>query len=85
MAPDEQSAASMIAEQSPTVILLDRPNTSLEKLDFLFKSPELKEVIILGWSENKLAVYRHQLMEATTDNLTDAIKSLHQSVLLKEQ
>lgn len=76
MVPDEQTASRIVADSSPTVVLLDRPNTNLEKLDFLFKKPELKEIIILGWSDNKLAIYRHQLVEATTDNLTSAIKDL---------
>ena len=74
-APNERSAARLVAELAPTTIIIGRPDTGAEGLGYLFQhQDQVVKVVLLGWSDDKLAVYCRQAVQpATQRNLMEAI------------
>ena len=74
-ASNERSAARLVAELAPTTIVIDRPDIGAEGLGYLFQHQEqVVKVVVLGWSDDKLAVYCRQAVQpATQRNLMEAI------------
>lgn len=75
-APDEKSAESLTAEVAPDIVVIDRPDTRGDELVyFLPWRDKPAKVVVLGWSDNKLAVYcRRQVLPATLQNLLKAVR-----------
>ena len=74
-APDEHTAARLVAELAPTTIVIDRPDIGVEGLGYLFQYQEqVVKVIVIGWSDDKIAVYSRQAVQtATWQNLIEVM------------
>lgn len=72
---DELSDSRFISEYSPSVIVVDRPNTKDVKLDRLFRSIDYPvKVVVIGWDDDKIAIFsRTALEKATRENLIKVI------------
>ena len=72
---NESSASRFISKCSPSVIVVDRPNTRDVKLDRLFRSIDYPiKVVVIGWDDDKIAIFsRTSLGKATKENLTKVI------------
>ena len=72
---NELSASRLISKYSPSVIVVDRPNTRDVKLDRLFRSIDYPiKVVVIGWDDDKMAIFsRTALEKATRENLIRAI------------
>ena len=82
-AANEESARHFIAELAPRTIILDSPDSEVSNLDCLFENPEKAvDVIVLGWKDNKLAIYSREVMEsATSQNLFQALNRQERRIL----
>jgi DNA-binding NarL/FixJ family response regulator len=76
MADDGVSAARLVVELAPSVIVVDRPDTKASDLDRLFQAQGFpSKVVIIGWDENKIAVYsRSEVETATLGNLITLLR-----------
>ena len=74
-APDEESAESLAVEVAPDIVVIDRPDTRVDDLTyFSLGQDKPAKVVVLGWNDDKLAVYSCRLvLTATLQNLIKAI------------
>ena len=75
-APNEVSAAPLIAEFAPSVIITDRTDTeTADRLSFYFQHKDYAvKVVVVGWNDDKIAVYSRDMVQpATIENLAKAI------------
>ena len=72
---NNRQATHLINEFKPETVILDRPKVSVKGLDNVFLSDEFSsKVIVIGWGDDKLAVYTRQgAKDATVQNLIEAI------------
>ena len=72
---NELSASRLISKYSPSIIVVDRPNTKDVKLDRLFRSIDYPiKVVVIGWDDDKIAIFsRTALEKATRENLIKVI------------
>lgn len=67
IASSKRSASRLAAELSSVAILLDQPDTRVEDLSHLFpRSDQTINIMVLGWNDNKLAIYRRRVIEPAT-------------------
>lgn len=80
-APDEVSAARLVAEFAPGVIVIDRPDTGAADLNYLFQHQDYPvKVIVIGWNDDKIAAYSRQALQtATLQNLIKVIRETKES------
>ena len=71
----ELGESRFISEYSPSVIVVDRPNTKDVKLDRLFRSIDYPvKVVVIGWNDDKIAIFsRAALEKATRENLIKVV------------
>jgi len=74
--PDGVSAARLMAEFTPSVIVIDRPDTAAVDLNFFFQHEDYPvKVVVIGWNDDKIAVYsRPTVQPATIRNLIKVIR-----------
>lgn len=74
-APAEQDAERLVAEMAPDVVVIERGDTAVNNLSHFFHwQDKPSRVVVLGWKDDKLAVYsRWPVLPATVENLIRAI------------
>lgn len=74
---DNPDTTQALTELDPDVVILDSPDISVKHLDHLFQQHDkLMKIIVIGWADNKLAVYsRSGVQAATIENLMKAINN----------
>jgi len=75
-APDGVGAARLMAEFTPSVIVIDRPDTAAVDLNFFFQHEDYPvKVVAIGWNDDKIVVYsRSTVQPATIQNLIKVIR-----------
>jgi len=79
IAPDEETAELLCTGLVPDMVIIDRPSVRANEQTCLsMASGKPTKVIVLGWDDNKLAVYScERVMTATVQNL---LKEIHLSL-----
>ncbi len=74
-APTEEGAERLADDFAPDVVVIDRGDTGANNLTRFFHKPDKPaKVIVLGWNDDRLAVYsRWPVLPATCENLIRAI------------
>lgn len=77
-ASSDNSAARLAQELAPSVTVLDRPDTRPTNLKQFFRRQNHSEkVVVVGWNDDKIAVYSRCMVEAATlKNLIKVIKEI---------
>lgn len=75
-APDKKSAEHLLAKFVPAVVIIDHPDIqATDWMYFLQQLDQPSKIILLGWNDDKLAVYSHRLvLESTVQNLIKQIR-----------
>jgi len=75
-APDEESGESIAAEAGPSIIVIDRPHTKADDVVYFLRTQDKPaKVLVIGWSDDKLAIYsRRTVLSATVQNLIEVIR-----------
>ena len=83
VASDDEAALSLITEAQPDLIVTERPNTKVNGAMY-FGNAEDKpsRVVVLGWNDDKLAVYsRERVLPATTQHFIEVVRECLMSVV----
>jgi DNA-binding NarL/FixJ family response regulator len=75
MAPDQESVPPRLRRASVDAVVLEKPNIELDdQACSLLQLYQPAKVILLGWNDDRLAVYSRRLsLPATVKNLIGAI------------
>ena len=82
VAPDDETALSVITEADPDLIVTECPNIKpSEALYFGNSEDKPTKVIVLGWDDDKLAVYsRERVLPATMQHFIGVVRECLMSV-----
>ena len=75
MAPDQESVPPGLRGASVDAVVLEKPNIELDdQVCSLLQLYQPAKVLLLGWNDDRLALYSHRLtLPATVKNLIGAI------------